>query len=230
MRTPFQQSMSLTGQQIFPDFLIKRFKMDNHIKVPTYLREFASNVSIEKDITRFSLNCPCGGTYFEVFRNKKDTEEEKSPFLSLGYCLTCDKNGRYYRRFYTFFGIPVGKKQYCDEKEADPDVVKIKCPHCGKEITVFHNLKHGYDGIVHSLYESKSILRYKPDEALEFNRIRKNCSVIIEVRQDLPQAELEDEFGENMSLDLYADTFGEISIKSVSEDGKSKTIASFETR
>lgn len=197
--------------------------------VPTHLREFAVNITSKKDITTFSLLCSCGEMNFELLRVKEEREEEKEPFLSLGYRFARqDKNGRYYNQYFTFFGIPVGRRRYLDEIILEPQVVKAKCLHCGKEITIFHSRKHGYDGIV--LRDRPSVLVYKPDAKLEFYRIRKNCRIIVDVRQDLPYTELEDDFGAKMSSDLYADTFGEILIKAISEDGKIRTAAAFETR
>ncbi|MBP3300205.1 MAG: hypothetical protein J6M34_01720 [Clostridia bacterium] len=203
--------------------------MTNPTMVPTYLREFSKDVGTKKDITSFSIVCSCGEMNFEVLRVKIEPEKEKAPFLSLGYHFARqDKNGEYYNQYFTFFGIPVGRRRYLKECMLEPDVVKAKCLHCGKEITLFHSRKHGYDGI--ALRNQSSIFTYKPDQDLEFYRARKNCHIIVAVRQDLPYAELEEELGEEMTPDLYADLFGEIMIKSLSEDGKIRTIAAFETR
>lgn len=204
--------------------------MEYKLLIPTYLREYATNGRVKKDITSFSMVCSCGGTHFEVLRNRIEQEEDDVHFGILGSTSRIDKTGREYWQDYTFFGIPVGKRHYCDEMIIDPDVVKIKCLDCGEEIVVFHSKHHGYDGVCYQLNKQKYTMRCKADEDLEFYCARKKCGVIVEVRQDLPYAELEDEFGEKMSLDLYADLFGEIFIKGVSADGKIRTIACYETR
>ena len=212
-------------------------------KVPAYLREYATDAEERDDSAQFSVKCSCGSTVFDVYRNKRSPKAEtKYPWYVVGIKKEIDRDGRRaYMQPVTFFGIPVGKKTEYDlndaSNQATPDVVKIKCPHCGKEIVLHHSLHTGWDGVSYEIEQREweaspeDHIRppvYKADDQLEFLLLSENCGVQVKVFNCSYEEFEENSGGEYTSPEIYSNCFQTIIVNGI-VDGEKTEICSIET-
>ena len=157
------------------------------IEVPAYMKQYANNVKVKKEIIQFSLRCNCGCDSFRLIRNNYTDDENKQIEESnrindkkVGWHTIyggLDKDGKPYS-YIKILGI---FKKYFEWEPlplcANIKVVKAICVSCGKEIIVFDNRLHGCD----SIDVTKEALEYIPH--FDGNSKKKECKVSIEIEQ-----------------------------------------------
>lgn len=123
--------------------------------VPSYLENYATELSVKNKCCKFNLVCTCGCEHFYTFRRERtkrevslENEAQKRIVRNFGrnYEISSDTDKTVYLIKRNLFGKIVKKEPfsgYCIP--AFKNLVAIKCKDCGNVIIVFDESKHGYD-------------------------------------------------------------------------------------
>lgn len=202
------------------------------IPVPNYLKQYASEKNQKSSRIFFRLKCTCGCETFFV-PEKVYTKEEKelikeyeSKIPDTSWHILCgerdsDCNVRWYiRRFFIF-------KKYIEFPDQPSfmsvKVIKVNCSQCQKEIIVFDNRYHGYDGMISDNKEEKNYTpKFKENDSISYK-------IEITIENDVSLDEFNERTGEEHSYEFYSNAFSWIKICRIDANGKKKILCDEET-
>ena len=125
--------------------------------VPSYLKNYATELSVKNECCKFNLVCTCGCEHFYAFRRERtkreislENEARKRIVRNFGrnYEISSDMDKTVYLIKRNLFGKIVKKEPLAGyDIPVFKNLVAVKCKDCENVITVFDESKHGYDAI-----------------------------------------------------------------------------------
>lgn len=202
------------------------------VPIPVYLEKYAAEKRQKNNKISFRLKCTCGCETF--FIPKKIYTKEEKEFIkeyegkipNIGWHTLCgetDVNGNecwYIKKFFIF-------KKYLEFPKPpiflDIKVIKVICSQCQKEIVVFDNRCHGYDGMTtDNIKKTKYIPHFEECNNMIYN-------IYVTIKNDTSLEEFNDNLGDECSYEFYSNAFSRIIIFGVDENGKKKILCDEET-
>lgn len=208
--------------------------MSIKIPIPAALKPLAHCAVYKKGEVRFELRCPCGGTAFYVYKSKsKTTQEElqlqrefkafyeRHPWRTI-HISEAKEDGEHYAFVKNIFGMKVDRVKFPTVR--DDYLIRAACADCGTEYVVFDSRTQGYDAVAEGGNDGREMIRQR------FPKIDGTYWLHVILRNDLSLEEFQEEFGETVDGEMYANAFSWIRITATpSEGGKKRTILDVET-
>lgn len=209
------------------------------IPIPEYLETNAILKKAKINTITFSLHCLCGNDSFTIMENyfTRDEKAQSKPHFDaltslmtkthapFGWSVSKDKSGVYH--YWKYMNANKSERVEVIVPEM-PDfalvsIIKAVCPNCGREIVLFDNRKHGYDGMTAKHENAMNYIPHFKQKGKTSYRIE------MTIENDSSLEEFQEASGFKCSAEFYSNSFSWIRIYGIDAMGKKKKLYDYET-